>query len=88
MEAAHKKSNSYYDATWRWIEDTYLKYFGENRTSYGVKESLKKTEVTGNEDIDGIQRATGNAIGNTVGSNGIGGAVGDAVDKNFLKGNV
>jgi hypothetical protein len=22
---------------WLWIEDTYLKYFGENRTSYGVK---------------------------------------------------
>lgn len=32
-----KKSDSYYDKAWHWIEDTYLKYFGENRTSYGVK---------------------------------------------------
>jgi hypothetical protein len=37
MEWARKKSNEYYDSTWRWIEDTYLAYFGENRTSYGVK---------------------------------------------------
>lgn len=27
----------YYQSSWHWIEDTYLKYFGENRTSYGVK---------------------------------------------------
>jgi hypothetical protein len=29
-----------YEEGWRWIEDTYLKYFGENRTSYGVKGKL------------------------------------------------
>lgn len=29
--------SGYYDSTWRWVEDTYLKYFGENRTSYGAK---------------------------------------------------
>lgn len=29
--------SEYYDASWRWVEDTYLKYFGENRTSYGTK---------------------------------------------------
>lgn len=32
--------SSYYDSTWRWIEDTYLKYFGENRTSYATKGNL------------------------------------------------
>jgi hypothetical protein len=37
MNSMKKKSDSYYDKAWRWIEDTYLKYFGENRTSYGVK---------------------------------------------------
>jgi hypothetical protein len=37
MEGMKRKSNSYYDSAWRWIEDTYLKYFGENRTSYAVK---------------------------------------------------
>jgi hypothetical protein len=37
MERMKKKSDTYYDKAWRWVEDTYLKYFGENRTSYGVK---------------------------------------------------
>jgi hypothetical protein len=40
MEMPQEKKSwysRYYDAGWRWIEDTYLKYFGENRTSYGVK---------------------------------------------------
>jgi hypothetical protein len=37
MKGMKKKSDGYYDKAWRWIEDTYLKYFGENRTSYGVK---------------------------------------------------
>ncbi len=37
LSATQKKSETYYDSAMRWIEDTYLKYFGENRTSYGVK---------------------------------------------------
>jgi hypothetical protein len=37
MEAASAKSTSYYNAAWQWVEDAYLKFFGENRTSYGVK---------------------------------------------------
>jgi hypothetical protein len=37
LETPKKTGNTYYDSAWRWIEDTYLKYFGENRTSYGVK---------------------------------------------------
>jgi hypothetical protein len=34
-----KKSwySRYYHSGWHWVEDTYLKYFGENRTSYGIK---------------------------------------------------
>ena len=34
---AKAKGAEYYDGGWRWIEDTYLKWFGENRTSYAVK---------------------------------------------------
>jgi hypothetical protein len=49
---------------------------------------LKKTEVTGNKDVDGIQRSVGETVGNLVGSKGIGGGVGDAVDKNVLRGNI
>jgi len=88
MDSKRDKSNSYYNSAMRWIEDTYLKYFGENRTSYGVKESFKKTEVTGNKDVDGIQRSVGGAVGDTVGANGIAGDAGNAVDKGFLRGNV
>ena len=36
-EWAKAKCDEYYKAIWRWIEDTYLKYFGENRMSYGIK---------------------------------------------------
>jgi hypothetical protein len=37
IETPKKMGNSYYDSAWRWVEDTYLRYFGENRTSYGAK---------------------------------------------------
>ncbi|KAH8586762.1 hypothetical protein B0O99DRAFT_643585 [Bisporella sp. PMI_857] len=88
MDSAKKTSNSYYDATWRWIEDTYLKYFGENRTSYGVKDTLHKTEVTGDKDISNIQRSVGDATANTLGDKGLLGGVGGVVDKGILRGNV
>ncbi|KIM99429.1 hypothetical protein OIDMADRAFT_20028 [Oidiodendron maius Zn] len=78
----------YYDSTLHWVEDTYLKYFGENRTSYGVKDSLRKTEVTGNKDVDGIQRNIGDTAGNVFATEHVGGQVGDAVDKGVLRGNV
>jgi len=84
MEWARAK----YDSTWRWIEDTYLAYFGENRTSYGVKESFKKTEVTGNKDVDGAQRSVGGIVGDTVGANGVAGDAGNTIDKGLLRGNV
>ena len=52
------------------------------------EDTLKKTEVTGNKDVDGIQRSVGDTTGNLFGSKGPGGVVGDAVDKNVLRGNV
>jgi len=88
MNSMKTKSDSYYDKTWRWIEDTYLKYFGENRTSYGVKETLKKGEISGNKDIDGAQRQVGDAVGSQFGKGGIGEHVGSNADKSLLRGNV
>ena len=106
MNSMKKKSDSYYDKAWRWIEDTYLKYFGENRTSYGVKgsfnslfssgyrvmltfkDTLKKGEVSGNEDIDGVQRQVGDTVGDQFGKGGVGESVGTHVDKGLLRGNV
>jgi len=80
----HEKRNSYYESTMRWIENTYLKWFGENRTSYGVKETLRQGEVSGNKDIDGVQRQVGDTIGNQFGKDGVGEGVGKIADQGFL----
>jgi hypothetical protein len=37
MDWAKQKCSSCYESSWRWIEYIYLSYFGENRTSYGIK---------------------------------------------------
>jgi hypothetical protein len=91
MEPIQRKKPWYsrcYDSIVHWIEDTYLKLFGENRTSYGVKNTLRKTEVTGNKDVDRVQRGAGELAGNTFKTDRVGGPVGDAVDKKVLRGNV
>jgi len=91
MEATEQQKSwysQYYDSMWHWIEDKYLNYFGENRTSYGIKDTLHKTEITGNKDVDGIQRIIGDTAGDTFGTGHIGGSLGDAVDKGVLRGNV
>ncbi|CZT03867.1 uncharacterized protein RAG0_10505 [Rhynchosporium agropyri] len=79
-----QKQDTYYEATMRWIEDTYLKYFGQNRTSYGIKDTLSKTEVTGNKDVDGAQHAVIETVGNAFAEGGVGESVGKAVDKGLL----
>ncbi|PMD48807.1 hypothetical protein L207DRAFT_413493 [Hyaloscypha variabilis F] len=88
IKSVKKNSDGYYDRAWRWIEDTYLKYFGENRTSYGVKDTLRKGEVSGNKDIDGAQRQVSDAVGGQFGKGGVGESVGSNVDKEILRGNV
>ncbi|KAK2627011.1 hypothetical protein QTJ16_004186 [Diplocarpon rosae] len=80
-----KKEGGYYEAALRWLEDTYLRWFGENRTSYGVKDSLRKTEITGNQDVDGVQRAVGETVGNTLAEGGVGEGVGTVVDRGLLR---
>jgi hypothetical protein len=88
MDWARQKCSSCYDSSWRWVEDTYLSYFGENRTSYGIKESLKNTEITGDENVDRIQSGVGGAVGDVFSSKGPAGIVGDGVDKGVLRGKV
>lgn len=51
-------------------------------------ESMKKTEVTGDKNIDEIQRGVGGAVGDVFSSKGPGGVIGDGVDKGTLRGNV
>lgn len=78
------KKNSYYESAMRWIENTYLNWFGENRASYGTKDTLSKTKFSGNKDIDGLQDGVNETAGNTLGKNGLAGGVGNVVDKNLL----
>ncbi|RFU27350.1 hypothetical protein B7463_g9008, partial [Scytalidium lignicola] len=80
--------SQYVDSTWHWVEDTYLKYFGENRASYGTKDTLHKAEVTGVKEVDGIQRNVSDSVADTFAPGHAGGVFGDAVDKNILRGNV
>lgn len=51
-------------------------------------ESVMKTEVTGDENVDGIQRGVGGAVGDVFSSEGPVGVVGDGVDKGLLRRNV
>jgi hypothetical protein len=51
-------------------------------------DTFKKGEVSGNEDIDGAQRAVGETVGNQFGAGGVGKPVGDALDKGVLRGRV
>jgi len=79
-----EKRNTYYESTMRWIEDTYLKWFGENRASYGVKDTLRQGQVSGNKDVDSIQESVGNTIGNQFGKGGLGEDAGKIADKGLL----
>ncbi|RDL42402.1 Uncharacterized protein BP5553_02381 [Venustampulla echinocandica] len=83
-----KEEPTYLESITLWVEDTYLSWFGENRASYGAKDSLKKMEITGNKDIDRVQRSVGETVGDNLGRNGIAGVVGDGLDKVVLRGNV
>ena len=122
-EWAKKKYNDNYDYYMPWIEDKYLAWFGENKTSYTTKgtflpshslpllpiiplfhhinllpsptrkptltlssssENLKKTEITGNKDIDKVQDSVAEGVGNQFGKGGLGG-LGEGVGSTLSK---
>ena len=63
-----------------WLEDKYLAYFGENKTSYTAKENLK-TNVTGDKNINKVQEGVAEGVGGQLSSGGLLGGVGDATSK-------
>ncbi|KAH6718674.1 hypothetical protein BKA61DRAFT_473755 [Leptodontidium sp. MPI-SDFR-AT-0119] len=83
-QSSMRKEDTYYEATMRWIENMYLRYFGQNRTSYGIKDTFSKTEVTGNKDVDSAQHAVGETVGNVFADRGVSESVGKVVDKGLL----
>lgn len=52
------------------------------------EDTFKKGEVSGNKDIDGMQRQVGDTVGGQFGKGGAGESVGTHVDKNVLRGNM
>ncbi|KAL8786799.1 MAG: hypothetical protein Q9195_008057 [Heterodermia aff. obscurata] len=76
-----RKYNEYYNAYVPWLEDKYLAWFGENKTSYTTKEQLRKTKVTGNEGVDNLQEGVITGVGGQLDSKGLLGAVGDTSSK-------
>lgn len=79
MEWTKKQYNSYYESYAPWLEDKYLAWFGENKTSYVAKDNLSKTKATGNEDVDKAQDGVNEAVGSQFGKGGLGEAAGKLV---------
>lgn len=63
-----------------WIEDKYLSWYGENKTSYSTKETLK-TRAVDDKNVNAIQDGLAEGVGGQVASGGLLGGVGDAVSK-------
>ena len=63
-----------------WIEDKYLQYFGENKTSYTAKETLK-TDVTGDKNLNAVQGGLAEGVGGQFSNNGLLGGMGNAASK-------
>ena len=61
-----------------WLEDKYLQYFGENKTSHMAKENLK-TDVTGNEAVNKVQGGLAEDVGGQFGKGGLLESVGQGV---------
>ncbi|KAK3167660.1 hypothetical protein OEA41_010787 [Lepraria neglecta] len=75
-----KKYNEYYTSYMPWIEDKVLGYWGENKTSYTVKDKMS-TDVTGDKNVNAIQGGVAEGVGGTLSSGGILGGVGDMSSK-------
>ena len=63
-----------------WLEDKYLAWFGENKTSYMAKENLK-TRVVPDENVGKVQDGVAEGVGGQLSSGGLLGKVGDASSK-------
>jgi len=110
-----KKYDEYYDSYVPWLEDKYLAWFGENKTSYTAKgtsiipsplcpnatqkpafrtispflvflpltgmpvEQLRKTEITGNKQVDAVQEGVVEGVGGQFGKGGLLNPVGEGV---------
>lgn len=80
-EWSKKKYDEYYNSYVPWLEDKYLAWFGENKTSYATKDQLDKTKLTGNSSVDAVQDGVNTGVSGQLKSDGLLGGVGDLVSK-------
>ncbi|KAL8773523.1 MAG: hypothetical protein Q9209_001627 [Squamulea sp. 1 TL-2023] len=80
-EWTSKKYNEYYNSYVPWLEDKYLAWFGENKTSYTAKEQLDKTKLTNDKNLNAIQDGLNTGVSGQLKSDGLLGGVGDLVSK-------
>ncbi|PYH92424.1 hypothetical protein BO71DRAFT_451450 [Aspergillus ellipticus CBS 707.79] len=75
--------NEQYEKWMPWLEDQYLKWFGngDNKASYATKDTLSKAKVTGIKQVDQLQDDVHNLVGNQVGENGLLAPIGNMVSK-------
>ncbi|KAI4250002.1 MAG: hypothetical protein LQ352_005444 [Teloschistes flavicans] len=76
-----KKYDEYYNSYVPWMEDKYLAWFGENKTSYATKEQLDKTKITGDKNLDAIQDGVNTGVTGQLKEGGLLAGVGDLVSK-------
>ncbi|KAI4094074.1 MAG: hypothetical protein L6R37_007310 [Teloschistes peruensis] len=76
-----KKYDEYYNSYVPWLEDKYLAWFGENKTSYATKEQLDKTKITGDKNVDALQDGVNSGVTGQLKEGGLLGGVGDLVSK-------
>jgi len=81
MEWTKKQYNQQYEKWVPWLEDKYLAWFGENKTSYVAKDKMKSTKITGNKDVDAAQDDVAEGVGGQFGKGGLGEVAGDAAGK-------
>ncbi|KAL8681727.1 MAG: hypothetical protein Q9186_002174 [Xanthomendoza sp. 1 TL-2023] len=76
-----KKYDEYYNAYVPWLEDQYLAWFGENKTSYTAKDQLNKTKLTNSSSLNSVQDGVNDGVAGQFKSDGLLGGVGDLVSK-------
>ncbi|KAL8998988.1 MAG: hypothetical protein Q9169_002094 [Polycauliona sp. 2 TL-2023] len=80
-EWTSKKYNEYYNSYVPWLEDKYLAWFGENKTSYATKDQLDKTKLTNDDSLNAVQDGVNTGVSSQLKSDGLLGGVGDLVSK-------
>ncbi|ERF74402.1 hypothetical protein EPUS_06580 [Endocarpon pusillum Z07020] len=71
MEWVKNTYNEQYENWVPWLEDKYLAWFGENKSSYFAKDNLSKTKITGDKNVNALQDGVNDGVGGQLGKGGL-----------------